>query len=211
MGSCGVGKSWLACALGYKACRENLSVLYQRVPRLFASLALGRGDGRYAKLIRQLGRVDLLILDDWGPEPLLPEQQRRAASVGAVNPLAFEEYLKGRFQMAKRTIPALEAAAAHFERATALDAGYALAHAGDPGSGVSAMFSAFSVVGIKTGQLASMFDVFGDRKIAEDLALLKDQVDPLDKPTSPVREDERRRASRGASSPGSAASSVARA
>ena len=71
-GPCGVGKSWLACALGYKACRENLSVLYQRVPRLFASLALGRGDGRYAKLIRQLGRVDLLILDDWGPEPLLP-------------------------------------------------------------------------------------------------------------------------------------------
>lgn len=62
-GPCGVGKSWLACALGYKACRENLSVLYQRVPRLFALLALGRGDGRYAKLIRQLGRVDLLILD----------------------------------------------------------------------------------------------------------------------------------------------------
>ncbi len=75
-GPCGVGKSWLACALGFKACRENLSVLYHRVPRLFALLALGRGDGRYAKLIRQLGRVDLLILDDWGPEPLLPEQQR---------------------------------------------------------------------------------------------------------------------------------------
>jgi len=60
-----------ACALGFKACRENLSVLYQRVPRLFTLLALGRGDGRYAKLMRQLGRVDLLILDDWGPEPLL--------------------------------------------------------------------------------------------------------------------------------------------
>ena len=75
-GPCGVGKSWLACALGYKACRENLSVLYQRVPRLFALLSLGRGDGRYAKMMRQLGRVDLLILDDWGPEPLLPEQQR---------------------------------------------------------------------------------------------------------------------------------------
>src|SRR5277367_1342988 len=74
-GPCGVGKSWLACALGFKACRENLSVLYQRVPRLFTLLALGRGDGRYAKLMRQLGRVDLLILDDWGPEPLLPEQQ----------------------------------------------------------------------------------------------------------------------------------------
>jgi DNA replication protein DnaC len=75
VGSCGVGNSWLACALGFKACRENLSVLYQRVPRLFALLALGRGDGRYTKLMRQLGRVDLLILDDWGPEPLLPEQQ----------------------------------------------------------------------------------------------------------------------------------------
>jgi hypothetical protein len=53
-----------------------LMLSYQRVPRLFALLALGRGDGRYAKLMRQLGRVDLLILDDWGPEPLLPEQQR---------------------------------------------------------------------------------------------------------------------------------------
>jgi len=73
VGSTGVGKSWLACALGYKACRENLSVLYQRVPRLFAALALARGDGRYAKLLRQLARVDLLILDDWGPAPLLAE------------------------------------------------------------------------------------------------------------------------------------------
>jgi len=72
----GVGKSWLACALGYKACRENLSVLYQRVPRLFAALALARGDGRYGKLLHQFARVDLLILDDWGPEPRLPEQQR---------------------------------------------------------------------------------------------------------------------------------------
>ncbi|MEO9191214.1 MAG: IS21-like element helper ATPase IstB [Acetobacteraceae bacterium] len=75
-GPAGVGKSWLACALGYKACRENLSVLYHRMPRLFAALALARGDGRYAKLLHQLARVDLLILDDWGPEPLQHEQQR---------------------------------------------------------------------------------------------------------------------------------------
>jgi DNA replication protein DnaC len=47
-----------------------------RVPRLFAALALARGDGRYGKLLRQLARVNLLILDDWGPEPLLPEQAR---------------------------------------------------------------------------------------------------------------------------------------
>jgi DNA replication protein DnaC len=65
-GPCGVGKSWLACALGHKACREDLSVLYYRVPRLFAALALTRGDGRYGKLLRQLARVDLLVLDDWG-------------------------------------------------------------------------------------------------------------------------------------------------
>ena len=48
----------------------------QRVPRLFAALALARGDGRYARLLKQFARVDLLILDDWGPEPLLAEQQR---------------------------------------------------------------------------------------------------------------------------------------
>jgi DNA replication protein DnaC len=75
-GPCGVGKSWLACALGHKACREDLSVLYHRVPRLFAALALARGDGRYAKLLQSLARVDLLVLDDWGPEPLSAEQQR---------------------------------------------------------------------------------------------------------------------------------------
>ena len=74
-GPTGVGKSWLACALGHKACRDNHSVLYQRIPRLFADLALARGDGRYARLMRALGGVKLLILDDWGLEPLGPEQR----------------------------------------------------------------------------------------------------------------------------------------
>ena len=69
-GPCGVGKSWLACALGNIACKEGFSVLYHRIPRLFAALALARGDGRYARLLRVLGRVQLLILDDWGLEPL---------------------------------------------------------------------------------------------------------------------------------------------
>jgi len=58
-----VGKSWLACALGHRACREDFSVLYHRMPRLFAALALARGDGRYAKLLRTLARASLLILD----------------------------------------------------------------------------------------------------------------------------------------------------
>jgi DNA replication protein DnaC len=69
-GPAGVGKSWLACALGHKACRDDRSVLYQRLPRLFANLALARGDGRYARFTRKLGSVQLLILDDWGLEPL---------------------------------------------------------------------------------------------------------------------------------------------
>src|SRR5260370_30053619 len=75
-GPCGVGKSWLACALGHKACREDFSVLYHRMPRLFAALAVARGHGRYAKVLRTLARVDLLILDDWGPEQLNAEQRR---------------------------------------------------------------------------------------------------------------------------------------
>ena len=51
-------------------------MLYQRVPRLFADPGLARGDGRHARLMRTLGAVKLLILDDWGLEPLGPEQQR---------------------------------------------------------------------------------------------------------------------------------------
>jgi DNA replication protein DnaC len=75
-GPCGVGKSWLACALGQKACREDLATAYHRIPRLFQALALARADGRYARMLRQLARVDLLILDDWGPEILSAEQRR---------------------------------------------------------------------------------------------------------------------------------------
>ena len=75
-GPCGVGKSWLACALGQKACREDFSVLYHRVPRLLGALELARNDGRYGRLLRSIARVRLLILDDWGPEPLTVDQQR---------------------------------------------------------------------------------------------------------------------------------------
>jgi DNA replication protein DnaC len=75
-GPTGVGKSWIACALGHKACRDNRSVLYHRLPRLFEALALARGDGRYARLLKSLSRVELLILDDWGLAPLSGEQRR---------------------------------------------------------------------------------------------------------------------------------------
>lgn len=69
-GPTGIGKSWLACALGHRACRDNRSVLYQRLPKLFTDLALARGDGRYVRILKTLNRVELLILDDWGLEPL---------------------------------------------------------------------------------------------------------------------------------------------
>lgn len=69
-GPTGVGKSWLSSALGHKACRDNHSVLYQRAPKLFGDLALARGDGRYGRIFRALGDVQVLILDDWGLEPL---------------------------------------------------------------------------------------------------------------------------------------------
>jgi DNA replication protein DnaC len=75
-GPCGVGKSWLACALGQKACRDGFTVHYTRAPRLFPELELAHGDGRFAKLFRTLTKSDLLILDDWGPDRLNSTQRR---------------------------------------------------------------------------------------------------------------------------------------
>jgi DNA replication protein DnaC len=75
-GASGLGKSWLACAIGQKACRQDISVLYYRVPRLFADLAVAHGDARYSRLLRSIARAKLLILDDWGPEALNADQAR---------------------------------------------------------------------------------------------------------------------------------------
>lgn len=69
-GPTGAGKSWLACALGHKACRDGRSVHYVRLAKLLGELALARGDGRIAAKLKRLGQVELLILDDWGLEPL---------------------------------------------------------------------------------------------------------------------------------------------
>lgn len=75
-GPCGVGKTWLACALGQRACRDGMSVLYHRLPRLFADLELAHCDGRFPRLFRQLVKTDLLIVDDWGPDRLTAGQRR---------------------------------------------------------------------------------------------------------------------------------------
>jgi DNA replication protein DnaC len=75
-GPCGVGKSWLSCALAQNACRNGYTVYYTRVPRLFADLDLAHGDGRFARLFRMLVKVDLLVMDDWGPDRLSASQRR---------------------------------------------------------------------------------------------------------------------------------------
>jgi DNA replication protein DnaC len=65
-GKTGVGKSYVACALGQNACRHSLRVLYRRVPRLLDELGLARSEGSYARALARLSKIDLLILDDWG-------------------------------------------------------------------------------------------------------------------------------------------------
>jgi DNA replication protein DnaC len=62
--------------LAQKACRDGYTVHYARVPRLFADLELAHGDGRFARLFRMLVKVDLLVLDDWGPDRLSASQRR---------------------------------------------------------------------------------------------------------------------------------------
>lgn len=75
-GATGVGKSFVACALAHKACLEGYSAQYHRLPRLVEELSLARGDGRYLKLLKQLARLDVLLIDDWGLVQLSAAQQR---------------------------------------------------------------------------------------------------------------------------------------
>jgi len=75
-GPTGIGKSWIACALAQKACREGFSVLYVRTPRWLQELAIAKGDGRYSKLLAQLARTDLVVLDDFATAPFTEESRR---------------------------------------------------------------------------------------------------------------------------------------
>jgi DNA replication protein DnaC len=65
-GATGVGKSYLACALGQMACRQSHTVLYRRMPRLFEELRLARAEGSFARKLAKMAKMDLLILDDFG-------------------------------------------------------------------------------------------------------------------------------------------------
>ncbi|WDL98483.1 IS21-like element helper ATPase IstB [Alicyclobacillus sp. ALC3] len=75
-GPTGVGKTFVTCALGVAACRQNMSVRYFRVSRLLQDVAVAKGDGSYARLRRQLQKADLLILDDWGLAPMSVPESR---------------------------------------------------------------------------------------------------------------------------------------
>ena len=75
-GPTGVGKTWLACALAHKACREGYSSYYVRLPRLLQELDMGRADGRYTKMMRALGKTDVLVMDDWGLAALTDQHRR---------------------------------------------------------------------------------------------------------------------------------------
>nr|VFK66813.1 MAG: DNA replication protein DnaC [Candidatus Kentron sp. UNK]VFK72232.1 MAG: DNA replication protein DnaC [Candidatus Kentron sp. UNK] len=74
-GPTGSGKTWLACALGNQACRQGISVRYFRLPRLLEQLRIAHGDGSYPKLMAQLARFQLLLLDDWGIQKITAPQR----------------------------------------------------------------------------------------------------------------------------------------
>ena len=65
-GPTGSGKTWLACALAQQACRQGLSALYWRVPRLFEEIRVAHGDGSYMRLLKRIEKTAILVLDDWG-------------------------------------------------------------------------------------------------------------------------------------------------
>ena len=75
-GPTGVGKTWLACALADRACRNGATVLYARVPRLLHMLYIARADGSYGREMNKLAKADVLILDDLGLAPLADLERR---------------------------------------------------------------------------------------------------------------------------------------
>ena len=74
-GPTGTGKTYLACAFGQSACEHGISVRYFRASRLFESLTISHGDGSFGRVLAQLARTDLLIIDDWGLDKLSRQQR----------------------------------------------------------------------------------------------------------------------------------------
>ena len=76
LGPTGAGKSYVACALAHKACRDGYSALYMRAAALFRDLGIARADGSLRNLLARLSRIDVLVLDDWAMAPLTEAERR---------------------------------------------------------------------------------------------------------------------------------------
>jgi DNA replication protein DnaC len=80
-GATGIGKSYLACALGNKACRDGYTVIYRRTTRLYDEIAQARADGSYTSMMRKLAKTNILILDDFAMEPMAARDRREILEV----------------------------------------------------------------------------------------------------------------------------------
>ncbi|HEY7389554.1 MAG TPA: IS21-like element helper ATPase IstB [Bryobacteraceae bacterium] len=76
IGPTGIGKTFLARAFGQKACRDGFTAYFATAAQLFRDLELARADGSYAKKLRTLGQVDVLIVDDWAMAPMAEAERR---------------------------------------------------------------------------------------------------------------------------------------
>jgi len=76
-GSTGIGKSYIASALGYQACAQGYKVMYHNTAKLFGKLKMSKADGSYIRDVAKIERQNLLILDDFGIQPF--DTQSRAA------------------------------------------------------------------------------------------------------------------------------------
>jgi DNA replication protein DnaC len=76
LGPTGMGKTWLACALAQKACRDGFTILHKRAAELFRELAVAHVDGSFGRLLTRLSRIDILVLDDFAMAPLKDSERR---------------------------------------------------------------------------------------------------------------------------------------
>jgi DNA replication protein DnaC len=76
LGPTGIGKTWLACALAQKACRDGFTILHKRAAELFRELAVAHVDGSFGRLLTRLSRIDILVLDDFAMAPLKDSERR---------------------------------------------------------------------------------------------------------------------------------------
>jgi len=76
LGPTGVGKTWLACALAEKACRDGFTAFFRQAPKLFRELVLARADGSLSNFLARLAKIDVLVVDDFANSPLAETERR---------------------------------------------------------------------------------------------------------------------------------------